>query len=94
MDTDMAASTAIFILRVGFMSSSFAVRDHPVQIVWFIKDHISSTVVVINALFVEEGIIGRFNTKNLVDVGIAPTGIFIGIVEIFVSRAGSSSPVG
>lgn len=68
-------------------------RDDPVQIVWVIKDHIGSTVVVINALFVEEGVVGCFDTQNFVDVGIAPTGIFIGIVEIFVGRAGLAAAV-
>ena len=75
------------------MFSSFAVRDHPVQIVRVVKDHIGSAVVVINALFVEEGVVGCFDTQNFVDVGIAPTGVFIGFVEIFVGRAGLGAAV-
>ena len=68
-------------------------REHPVQIVRVVKDHIGSAVVVINALFVEEGVVGCFDTQNFVDVGIAPTGVFIGFVEIFVGRAGLGAAV-
>ena len=73
----MAASTAIFMFRIGFISLSFAVGDHPIQIVRVIKDHIGSAMVVVNALFVEKGVVRNFQPQDTVN-RIATT-LLIGI---------------
>lgn len=73
----MAASTAIFMFRIGFISSSFAVGDHPIQIVRVIKQNVGSAVVVVNALFVEKGLVRNFQPQDTVNRIVAT--LLIGI---------------
>lgn len=73
---------ADFHFHDWFHTVILAVGDHPVQVIRIVKDHISATVVVVDTLGVEEGIIGCLDPQHTVNVRVSPTGGLVGRMEV------------